>query len=192
MVNMLKNTGLLLGSLLVCVVITELGLRLTSIGIYSQNYRVLMYSIPSFTQTSRYAIRYKPNIAIRTVAVYGDQIDYDVTNTTNNLGQYDNVPYQKTADSIRDIVFVGDSFTSGSGGTKPWVTTLREQLNRSDIALYNLGVSATSVQHFYYMLKEFEKEIPFDEVNECLHFGWRSMIGVHRIDSPLLRIRVVG
>lgn len=163
--TMIKNLTLLLVSMLVCVMLAELALRFFPIGNYSLNQRVLFYSSPSLIRSDNTAVSYQPNTEIREVAVYGKNIDYDVTKKTNNMGFYDDIPYQKHNNGKRGIVFIGDSFTSGTGGDTPWVTTLRETISRSDVELYNLGVTATGVHAFYELLKTTKEKLTFDTVN---------------------------
>lgn len=160
----MKNALLVIASILIALCITEFALRTTLIGKYSLNDRVLFYSAPSFID--RYEnVRYESNSRVRTVAIYGDNIDYDTTNITNNMGFYDNVSYQESGVGIRDIGFLGDSLTSGSGSDVPWVTQMRQLLDSPETRLYNLGVAGTGIFHFRRLLKYFDHEVPLDEVN---------------------------
>lgn len=165
--GILKSLLLLIVTTFICLLVAELMLRMTPIGSYSLKQRVLFYSKPAFLALDGQAVSYQPNTEIRSVAVYGDQIDYDTTKKTNNLGFYDQLDYHKTADGIKDIAFIGDSFTSSSGGNQPWVIGLRENIQRDDIQLYNFGVSATGLTHFHYLLKHLlsEDKVTLDEVN---------------------------
>lgn len=165
--GILKSLLLLIVTTFICLLVAELMLRMTPIGSYNLKQRVLFYSQPAFLALDGQAVSYQPNTEIRSVAVYGDQIDYDTTKKTNNLGFYDQLDYHKTANGIKDIAFIGDSFTSSSGGNQPWVIGLRENIQRDDIQLYNFGVSATGLTHFHYLLKHLlnEDKVTLDEVN---------------------------
>ena len=162
---MIKNLALLLVTILITLVLAELALRLTLVGSYSHNRGLLFYSAPDFVMADKKAVKYASNIEIRTVAVFGKIIDYDVSNKTNDLGFYDDVSYLNTDQAKRDIVFLGDSFTSSSGGNKPWVTKLREISGRSDINFYNLGVTGTGIDAFSDLLQALSNTVPVDEVN---------------------------
>jgi hypothetical protein len=163
--EIIKNVALVTVSLFVALFIVELVLRQTEIGHYSLNDRILFYTDPSFMMDRDGALKYAPDSKIRTVAIYGNHLDYDITQTTNNMGFIDNISYGKTKSGVRDIVFVGDSFTAGDGGNNPWVGQVRELLGSSDVAVYNLGVGGTGIYHFYNLLKSFGNSIPFEEVN---------------------------
>ncbi|MDX8411127.1 MAG: SGNH/GDSL hydrolase family protein [Mariprofundaceae bacterium] len=163
--EVVKNIALVAVSTFVVLLMAELALRQTEIGHYSLNDRILFYTNPSFMMGADGALKYAPDSRIRSVAIYGNNIDYDVTYTTNNMGLIDNVSYGKTKPGVRDIVFVGDSFTAGSGGHNPWVGQVRELLGPSDVAVYNLGVGGAGIYHFYNLLKSFGNTIPFEEVN---------------------------
>lgn len=162
----MKNLSLVIASLIICVLLTEFALRFIPIGNYSLNQRVLLYTSPSLISLGDgTSVAYQPNTEIREVAIYGKNIDYDVTKTTNNLGFYDDIPYLKDNGGKKGMVFLGDSFTSGTGGDKPWVTLLRDIINRPDIELYNLGVTATGVHAFYELFKAHKDKLSFDTVN---------------------------
>ena len=163
--NFLGCTGLLLASVLLALFASELILQLTELGDFSHNRRVLFYSQPSYEYLDNRVVRYLPDTAIRTVAVYGEHIDYDVTNHTNNLGFYDNVDYMNPGMEARSIAFLGDSFTSGSGGNLPWVISLRRSINSEDLKLYNLGVSGTGLHNFAAVLDRYRETLSIDEVN---------------------------
>lgn len=163
--NAFKNIFLLVTTVVIFLIVSEVLLRLTSIGDYSLNRRALFYSTPSFVLHDDGVVRYARNAAIRSVAIYGDNIDYDVVNMTNNMGLYDNIPYEKTSESIKNVAFLGDSFTAGSGSKKPWVTTLRETYGEEGHQYYNLGIGGTGVEQFGTLLQMFSTHVALDEVN---------------------------
>ena len=165
----MKNTLLLIFSTLISFAVAEIITSLffkwnkTQKGIISD--KVLMYSSPSFKASENESVKYVPNVMIRSLAIYGNKIEYDITKKTNNLGFYDDIPYERSGPQVKDIVFVGDSFTAGVGGEKNWLGQVRNTLNQSNVKVYNLGVAATGIHQFFNQLKVFEKKIPFDEVN---------------------------
>jgi hypothetical protein len=124
--------------------------------------RCLMYSSRTFHLDSSNAVRYLPNENIRTVATYNRRIEYDVTFRTNNLGFVDQKDYiYQTLPNKTCYAFVGDSFTAGYHGGQPWVPTLRDKIQdkNENIEIYNLGVEATGLEHFYRLLKSVTREI---------------------------------
>lgn len=159
------NVAIVFISFATAIGVTELALRLFNVAQYSLHDQILFYTLPAFSGDVETGVRYVPNATIREVAVYGDQIDYDVVQTTNNLGFYDNIDYLPTTDDRRNVVFIGDSFTAGSGGFS-WLPQLREAaLKNSHSNIFNLGVGSASVHHFAPLLDSFNNTIPFDEVN---------------------------
>jgi hypothetical protein len=163
----IKNFLLVCLALLVSIILSEMVLIALNIGGYSLNDRVLFYSFPAFTLDANKAVRYAPATNIRIVAVYGEYIDIDKVSRTNNLGFYDSRDYTQTSMNGHDVVFIGDSFTAGTGGSRPWIEWLREmgEENNGTTQFYNLGIAGTGVQHFFRLLTSFQKEIEFDEVN---------------------------
>lgn len=143
----------------------ELALRVAGIGAYSVYDRVLFYTLPAFVDDGQGGVRYAPNTTIREVAVFGDRIDYDTTYASNNLGFLDSIDYAPTASDVYDVIFLGDSFTAGTGGY-PWVPELRSYLaDTQSTRVYNLGIGSASIYHLDRLLDEFKKEVNFDEVN---------------------------
>jgi len=143
----------------------ELALRASGIGGYSVYDRVLFYTFPAFVDDGSGSVRYAPNTVIREVAIFGDQIDYDTTYSSNNLGFLDSVDYGPTGPDVHDVVFIGDSFTAGTGGY-PWGPDLREHLTDPHATrIYNLGVGSFSIYHIDRLLSGFTQEVDFEEVN---------------------------
>lgn len=161
----LRNIFLIFLSLAIGLAVCEGLLRLFNVGSYSLADRVLFFTFPAWVVGNKGDVRYQPNTEIRSLAVYGDVVDYDVIQKTNNLGFVDGVDYYRPEPSVHRIVFVGDSLTAGSGGF-PWIEQLRKKIGLDDyVALYNLGVGGTGVAHFIRRLENFWFDIGFDEVN---------------------------
>lgn len=156
---------LLLVATVAALVLAELLLRGLGVGTYSLAERVLFYSLPAFVGDAEQGVHYAPNTDIRSVPVYGDQIDYDLTQHTNNLGFYDSIDYYPTPAGTRNVVFIGDSFTAGYGGFN-WVSRLREWFALNPpTAVFNLGVGGTGIHHYAPLLASFHRQIGFNEVN---------------------------
>ena len=163
-----KSTVLFVITMSVLLVGAELVLRQTSIASFSLNRGFLFATPPSLVSTSNQAVKYQSNVDIREVAVFGDHIEYDITSRTNDFGFYDTVSYAQAPAGKTGVAFLGDSFTAGSGGNKPWVSTLRESANRSDLNLYSLGVSGTGLLHFEKLLEHANQALSLDVVNIML------------------------
>jgi len=90
-------------------------------------------------------VKYKPRSEIRTAALYGDTIEYDLWFRTNDEGFVDDTDYASLAlgDGRRNIAVVGDSFTAGYHGGVAWVQTLRSApgFDPRTHNLFNFGVS---------------------------------------------------
>jgi hypothetical protein len=126
--------------------------------------RRLMFSVPPFQLDSNGAVRYVPNRTIRTLALYDRKIEFDVSIRTNNLGFLDDIDYFPTSGvNERRYAIVGDSFTA-CDGDKPWIPRLRAMIAQPTIKFYNLGVSGTSIEHFYRLLKSVTAEIDFTDI----------------------------
>jgi hypothetical protein len=164
-IKIAQNTALILASVTFSLVVAEIALRLTNIGKYSLYDRTLFFTAPSLTQGKNQTVKYEPKTNIRSVAIYGDEVDYDINYGTNNLGFVDNVDYDFNLESTKKIVFVGDSFTAGDGGNHPWVSQLRQRLGQSDTTLYNFGVTGTGIKHFGPLLESVKDTVDFDEIN---------------------------
>jgi hypothetical protein len=166
----IKNLFLICLALLISIILSEMVLQVLDVGRYSLKDRVLFYSFPAFALDENKAVRYVPGASIRTVAVYGADIEYDNVIRTNSQGFIDSRDYASTPENVQDVIIIGDSFTAGSGGTRPWVEWLRELVKEKSGAtqFYNLGVTGTGVRHFSRLLASFHEEIEFDEVNIML------------------------
>jgi len=127
--------------------------------------RALLFSSATFALDANRAVRYVPNEVIRTIAIYDGEIDYDVRFRTNNLGFVDERDYGPTPDpNAEPFVFVGDSFTAGYHGGKPWVPGLRDIPRPRPFEVYNLGVDGTGMENFSRLLHGLRDEIPMSTI----------------------------
>jgi hypothetical protein len=130
--------------------------------------RVLFFSPGAWRADPAGAIRYAPDREIRTAALYGSRVEYDVRFTTNDLGFIDVRDYgtRATRERAGGIAIVGDSFTAGFHGGNPWVPRLAERARRARPAarVYNLGVGATGIGDFRRLLKSVQGQIEFDRI----------------------------
>lgn len=173
------NSVLTAGSLLFGIVICEIGLRLVNLLILPGGYwiddRKSFWSSAYLRLDSSGAIRAVTNATVREVMYINKHIEYDVTFKTNNLGLIDDRDYSPVSDARRRVVFVGDSFTAGTGAP-PWVPKLAKELvnQGTGIELFNLGFAGTGIHHFARLVESFREEIPFDELYVlviCNDFG---------------------
>ncbi|QUS61183.1 SGNH/GDSL hydrolase family protein [Synechocystis sp. PCC 7338] len=160
-----QNIALIFASIAFSLVMVEIVLRLTNLGKYSLYDRTLFFTAPSLVEGKDQTVKYEPKTNIRSVAIYGDQVDYDITYSTNNLGFVDNVDYDFNLASTKKIAFIGDSFTAGDGGNHTWVSQLRQLLDRPDTNLYNFGVTGTGIKHFQRLLASVKDTAYFNEIN---------------------------
>jgi len=89
-----------------------------------------------------------PNRRVRYVRVHGDRIEYDVAFEVNDLGLVDDADYLDAPHVARQVAVVGDSFTAGYHGGKPWVPALRERMATQHARLYNLGIGGAGFLQF--------------------------------------------
>lgn len=61
-------------------------------------------------------VRYELRMKIRSVVIYGDEVDYDIVYGINNFGFVDDVDYNFDFVFGKKVVFVGDFFIVGDGG----------------------------------------------------------------------------
>lgn len=160
--NTILSLTLLLFSLVLCFFVGEIAVR--ALGLVKDDERALLFSSPTFRQDDNGAVRYYENEKIRTLAVYGDKIDYDVEFSTNNMGFVDPMNYKETSYKPRQIALIGDSFTAGFHGGSPWVPRLREARELAEADIYNLGVSGTGFEHFARLLNSVRDELPITEI----------------------------
>lgn len=159
----MANVGLFLCSIFLAFLLAEIGIRL--FGAAEVNERALMFSSYAFQLDQNGAVRYQSNSAIRTVAVYGDSIEYDVRFDTNNLGLVDDKDYEyEDSANKRHYAFVGDSFTAGFHGGDAWIPALRRRVEAGGVEIFNLGVSGAGFEHFYRLLQSTREQIPLTHI----------------------------
>lgn len=127
--------------------------------------RLLLFSEGPWSYDGGYA-HFVSDATIRTVAAYGEAIDYDVRFSTNHQGFVDDVDYGAPAGDRRAIALVGDSFTAGYHGGRPWVPRLREApgFDPARDVLYNFGVAGTGLLDFRDLLHAQSGQRRLDEV----------------------------
>ena len=163
MQSILAKAVLTILSVIVALGIGEVAVR--SLGLGQPLERSLLFSSPTWQQDGGNAIRYLPNQNIRTVGVYGGNIEYDIRFHTNNLGFIDHVDYARDAASSRKhYAFVGDSFIAGYHGGEPWVPQLRDRVRGRNIEIYNLCIDGTGIEHFSRLLKSVSQQISFTTI----------------------------
>ena len=153
--------------LAVAVAIVEVGARV-ALGAPIGDSERLLFTSRNTWATSRAAVHYASNAEIRSGAIYGEHIAYDVRYRTNDLGLVDHQRYR--APSVVPVssrwAFVGDSFTAGVHGGDPWVPRLRDELRRTGtlLEIYNLGVGGTGFSQFLPTLAWASRELEFGNV----------------------------
>jgi hypothetical protein len=124
--------------------------------------RVGVFTSPNWVAQGL-GVRWSPNQAIRTLAIYDGRIAYDVRFRTNDRGFIDHRDYGvgTTVPLDQRWAFVGDSFTAGHHGGDPWVPRLRDAVVASgrSIEIYNLGVSALGIRQLLPTLRGSELEV---------------------------------
>jgi lysophospholipase L1-like esterase len=105
-----------------------------------------------------------PDRRIRYVRMQGDRIEFDVSFHSNDLGLVDHQDYSDPPAGVRRIALVGDSFTAGYHGGRPWVPLLRERMAGEDPALYNLGIGGAGFVQFERLLASTSKSVHFTDV----------------------------
>lgn len=107
------------------------------------------------------AIRYPPQRSIRSVLLYGDEIEIDTTFRTNDLGLVDHRDYLPQMAADRSYALLGDSYAAGVEGGRPWIPELRDRLG---LQVYALGMGATGVLGFERMLESVSRLLVFTDV----------------------------
>ncbi len=150
------RTGLALAAALVGWLLVEVGARARYGSPFDAAERVLLVSLPYWETWGR-TLRYAPDRTLRSVAIFGDRIEYDVRFRTNEMGLIDDQSYAAPSAFPRERrwAFVGDSFTAGYHGGEPWVPRLRARAAERGraVAIYNLGVSGAGFPHFASLLE---------------------------------------
>ena len=150
-------------SLVLALLFCEVGLRLS--GFAKEGRRALFFSSATFETDRRGAVRYRSSELIRSVAVYGGRIEYDVTFQTNGMGLIDDREYvDESSSTDRRFAFVGDSFTAGVHGGVPWVPALARDVETDRSRVYNLGVTGTGLEHFSRLLESVDEDLRFTDI----------------------------
>jgi hypothetical protein len=129
--------------------------------------RVWMLSSPSFLLDQFGAVRYRPDERVRTLAIYDGTVEYDVRYRTNDMGFIDDEDYGgRDPEASIGYAFVGDSFTAGIHGGRPWIPKLRRELRRTcpSLDIYNFGIEGTGLRHFERLLAEMRDLVRIDEI----------------------------
>ena len=148
--------------------------------------RIALFTSPNWVADGR-SVRWSPNTRIRTLAIYGDRIEYDVRFQTNDLGYIDHRDYGATSAVPTDQrwAFIGDSLTAGHHGGTPWVPVLRDAAKGSEI--YNLGVSGVGIGQFLPNLNVADRHLDFANVvflfisDDLTRRPWRPVVADGRI-----------
>ena len=119
-----------------------------------------------FWELENRATIYHPSRRIREVHVAGEGVEFDVVYAINGAGCLDEIEYHPSA-APRRIALVGDSFTAGYHGGRPWIGDLRGQLDPQEYAVYNLGVAGTSLENFALRLDAMHSKVDFNEIWIC-------------------------
>jgi lysophospholipase L1-like esterase len=105
-----------------------------------------------------------PDRKIRYAKMHGDRVEFDVFFRSNDLGLVDDEDYAGPPHSSRRVALVGDSFTAGYHGGRPWVLALRERMAGEDVALYNLGIGGAGFIQFENLLESAFEKVQFTDV----------------------------
>jgi lysophospholipase L1-like esterase len=161
------NTVLILATLILCLILSEIAIRLLFSRPEYTN-RFLFWSSPHLVLDEHGAVRYLADETVRKISMYGNKIEYDFVYHTNNMGLVDTIDYEVSRaghEADYRIALVGDSITAGSGG-RGWIPVLREEIDAeyNGVELYNLGVSGAGIEHFYKLLKSVSSAIQFTDI----------------------------
>ncbi len=123
----------------------------------------LFYSRNPFRIDENGALHYSPGDPLRIVAAFNDHVEYDVRVPVNGQGFIDHEDYdvrKSPEDANQTYAFVGNSFTAGFHGGKPWVPALRDNLrsSRPGLQIYNLGVSGTGPGQWRILLESIARK----------------------------------
>lgn len=128
--------------------------------------RIVAVNQMPFAEATNGAVHYVPNQQIRMKLFAGWRNEYSVVIPSNNLGCVDVEDYYPIESSAgkRRIAFVGDSFTAGFHGGKPWISEMRSLDSKHEYAFYNLGVSGTGILDFNQRVDWFLESFEVDEI----------------------------
>src|SRR5262245_9096556 len=107
------------------------------------------------------AIRFAPHRMVRSVIVYGHELEVDTRFQTNDLGFVDYRDYLPPAATGARYLFVGDSYAAGLEGEQPWIPALRDRLG---IQAYALGIGGIGVLGFERVLQSISRQLSFTDV----------------------------
>ena len=148
--SIIANILLLLSSIILGVVIVELiflGLR-DPVEDYLDRYYLLSGTEGVFKEGSGLVL-YKNNSKIKHEVYYDDSTgfkkEYGYEMQTNNFGF---VQEQDLDINKKSVLFLGDSFTEGTGAP-PWFNVLTKNLKNNDIQLINGGILGTGFSHWF-------------------------------------------
>lgn len=161
-----QNLALLAASLVISLVAVEIAGQALRDG--APESRMLLFSENPWVFDEGGFVKFKPRAEIRTAALYGDTIEYDVWFRTNDEGFVDDTDYGSLAlgDGRRNIAVVGDSFTAGFHGGDPWVQTLRgaPDFDPRRHNLFNFGVSGTGLLNWDRLLTAYVERFGINEI----------------------------
>jgi len=172
--------GKFLGILLSCIVAAALVEAAARLVLGPPNPPgVLVFSENPFQISPGDVMRFRPAREIRALSVFGTAREFDVRFKSNNLGFVDDLDYPLAAKS-RNIAIVGDSYTAGYHGGRPWVPRLRQSLPNANI--YNLGVTGTGFEQFAALLDDVAATTALDQVvivaisSDAVRRSWRYFV----------------
>ena len=149
---------------LVAFALVEVAVRFIPSTTTLQETRRLLTS-SRFALDGRGVPRLTPRQRVRSVLKIADSVEFDVSYQTNNLGFVDHDDYAR-APGGRALAVVGDSFTAGVEGGRPWLPKLRDELRQTTphLQIYNLGTGAAGVRQFADLLDSVASELDFDAI----------------------------
>jgi len=105
-----------------------------------------------------------PNRRIRYVRTHDGRVEYDVAFESNDLGLVDDTDYVAAPLAARRVALVGDSFTAGYHGGRPWVPELSRRMAAEGVRLYNLGIGGAGFPQFESLLRSVSQHVEFTDV----------------------------
>jgi len=160
------------------------------------------------------ALTHVPKSRFRLAGVYGDTIEFDTRQKTNNEGLVDSEDYKPSrAEDPNEIhiALTGDSFVDGDGGYS-WPPETRQLVREAghSVQIYNLSMSGSSFTNYYLLLDEMDRRYAFDRIYLCaisrdLHrTHWRPLIRGSELyylpdktkviadpDKPIFHLRII-
>ncbi|MBD3310555.1 hypothetical protein GF351_05020 [Candidatus Woesearchaeota archaeon] len=142
--SILVNIAVLISTLLICLVLLEIGLRL----FYPQSLSVISWNddYGPDVEPNRHVVRYDTNSYRRGVFVFNI--------TTNSHGMRDR-EYDFCSKTKPRYLFLGDSMTFGEGVERPFMDILEEdeEMYAGGIEALNMGYPGADVAYYYQKLK---------------------------------------